>query len=229
MADGSYELRQTTANLPCSKTFASGRQLPDEFDLFAQGLRQMAPAAANVAAGPRRPSLAAALAVRHSIDVQIIEARPLDNACPHTMANMLTAIVLANRAAKQTFYYQIYLGRFEASGRNLVAVRATPAWFRTGQSAQSGGRGSFGYDDNVWSNYGLEPAAPGMKLHAALNLLPRLRAIIAQGRRYGMDQDLSHWQVSGSYHGQNAFGHVVASSRWSGFSLTVVTPNSYGR
>jgi hypothetical protein len=75
----------------------------------------------------------------------------------------------------------------------------------------------------------LEPAAPGMKLHAALNLLPRLRAIIAQGRRYGMDQDLSHWQVSGSYHGQNAFGHVVASSRWSGFSLTVVTPNSYGR
>lgn len=219
--DGGYRLTQTTGALPCSKRFTSGRDLPDEFDLFAQALH---PLAMTVGVKPgREPSLAAAQTVRHSLAVEIDEGRALDRGCQHTMANVLTAIVLANPTANQTLFYQIYMGRFvaRADQARLVSIRPAPSWFRTGRSGQSGATGSFGYDDNIWSSYGLPPAAPGATTRLAADVLPRLRAVIADGRRYGLDQDLSHWRVTGSYHGQNAFGHVTFSSAWSGFALRV--------
>jgi hypothetical protein len=225
MRDGSYELRQTTGELPCSKVFGSGRRLPDEFDLLVRHLQPTPRTAKASRESQTLPSLATTLAIHHDINVKFGEARILDKLCKNTMANILTATVLSNRAADQTFFYQVYLGRFVSRGRasRLVELRAAPSWFRTGQSAQSGGRGSFGYDDNIWAGYGLKPAVVGENTNIALDLLPRIRAIIVQGRRYGMDQDLSHWRISGTYHGQNAFGHVEASSRWSGFRLTITT------
>ena len=94
-----------------------------------------------------------------------------------------------------------------------------PAWFFTGTNGQAGTPRQFGYGDRVWSSYGQHKAIQNNLTEFSLDVLPRLKRLISTGARYGMDQDLSDWRVSGFYFGQSAFGHVEYGSAWSHLSL----------
>ena len=75
-------------------------------------------------------------------------------------------------------------------------VRLSSAWFFTGTNIQAGGAGQFGFGDNVTS-LGQSWTEPGQQQMYHLDLLTRLRWLIAQGSRYELDQDLSHWHLTG--------------------------------
>ena len=218
---GTYSLRQTTQLLPCDKVFNSGRSLPDEFDLF------VAPNNINTPGYPQAhrllgPDLATATAIIHQIGVEVGSAKLLDNVCPTTQATLLTAVVLTNKNSQQTFFYQLRLGITKAVSSGVDQELPPARWFFTGKNIQSGGSRQFGFGDNI-SSFGFLPVRQVGSLNTfKIDILPRLKVLLAQGEKFGLDQNLAHWQVTGTYHGQNAFGHVEFSSTWTAFDLRVL-------
>ena len=218
--DGSYLLHQHSTALPCERVYASGRRLVNEFDLFASlgGSRQSDAVPAGRSDDP--PTLARATHVIHRINIDIMRADAYDLACRTTQTGFLTAVVLTNPVARQTMFYQIRLALLSLRLSGKRSIDAPSNWFAKGVNSQNGLRGQFGIGDPA-SLFDQPSAQVGHAASFRFDLLPRLVELIRQGAPYGMDQDLSHWRVTGTYHGNNVFGHVDSEARWSGFKLEV--------
>ena len=215
--EGSYRLTQTPNRTPCERRFPSGKRLVNEFDLF------VAPNSAETLDAPHAPSFNQNLADMHSLDlsldVDLIDAHIIDDKCGITQAAIIMAIVLTNKQKRETFFYQLRLGVLKLDHDLLRNVQQQPNWFSKGGNVQTGKKGQFGLGDNI-SNFSQSSLTVGKSISLNIDLLPRLRAVLSEGKSFGMDQNLHDWFVTGTYHGTNAFGHMVVSTRWQNFRLT---------
>jgi len=215
--DHSYTLEQNGQVLSCDRNYATGFKDVHEFDLFAS------PNNAQKAQYPQAVTDAPAMLgtikhLYHRITLQPVSVQVMDTACPVTRTIFLTSVTLGDPSAKQTLFYQLRLGIVEPRNGRLVTTLPQPFWFAKGHDQRSGSRGYYGYDDSVTS-YGDAAARVGAISAFSLDLLPRLTAIIREGAASGMDQDLSHWVVHGTYHGEIIWGHIHTRTHWSGFAL----------
>ncbi len=211
-------LQQDTSGSPCERVYPTGRKQVYEFDLFLQPNKRKVDHLASAARDISR-RISDLSQILHTIRVEPTRMSVVDNVCKVTKVGLLTAIVLTNRTSRQTFFYQLRLGQFRLHGTNLSPDLPPPGWYFTGQNTQSGRSGEFGFGDDI-TVMGNKPARLGEPATYRVDLLPRMRALLVAGGRYGMDQNLKNWTLSGTYHGTNAFGHVAATTRWSEFSLT---------
>jgi hypothetical protein len=218
LGGGRYELSQNGAELPCLRTFPSGRSLVNEFDLFASPINKNEPNFPQAVAD-NHEALAGLSAIDAGIQLTIEQAEQVDQACSKSQSTFMFAVVLSNKTMKQFLFYQLRLAQFSGGGGGLRSGEARPAWYFTGNNLQSGASGQWGYGDNITS-FGQPWARTGVQQRYDVDLLPRLRDLIQDGARYGLDQDLGHWQVTGTYHGQNVTGHIRNKALWSDFSLS---------
>jgi hypothetical protein len=214
-----YELAQDASILSCEKLYPSGRQLVTEFDLLASPNNRRVSGVPQATTMPG-PDLAHAAQVKADIRLDIRDAQAADTACRVTQTIFLFALVLTNVTQRQTIFYQIRLGLARPATAFAKAHPPESAWFFTGTNIQAGGTGQFGFGDNVTS-LGQSWTEPGQQQTYHLDLLGRLRWLIARGSQHGLDQDLSHWHLTGTYHGQAVMGHMRNDAIWSDFSLVI--------
>jgi len=217
LGNGRYELSQDAATLQCEKTFPSGKHLADEFDLF------VAPNNQRVSRFPQagldnRESISNLRSIRARISLEVMEARTAGQHCPVDTSVMMYAVVLRDFKMRQVFFYQLRLGYFRGIQTIVRTDAPAPEWFFTGNNTQSGQVGTWGFGDNI-TVYSQPWASVGKEQSYSVDLLPHLNMLIRQGARYGLDQNLEDWQLTGTYHGQAATGHVVNRALWSEFAL----------
>jgi hypothetical protein len=217
-ANGHYELAQNSDLVPCVKRFPSGRSLVNEVDLV------VAPNNANYpdypqAVGSNKEQLSDLAQVDASITLQVKQANAIDIACNVSATTFTYAVVLTNTSAHEIVFYQLRLAQFTLDANGIREGAAKPGWFFTGNNSQSGAAGQWGFGDNITS-LGQPWAMIGKAQTYHVDLLPRLVWLLHQGGPLGLDQNLSHWRLTGTYHGQNTMGHMVNDAVWSGFSLT---------
>jgi len=216
-ADGSVTLSQYGDALSCRKQYASGMSDVHEFDLFLRPNNGTPPGYPKATTGPSA-RLGELSHIFHAIEVEPRSVEAKDASCQVTKAVFLTAIVLANPSKRQTIFYQLRLGAFTAIGSSLSSINLPPFWFGKGTDPRTARTGYFGYDDSI-SSYEQEPVAINKPSKFALDLLPRFTALIREGAQFELDQNLSHWIISGAYHGEIVWGHIRVSSHWQNFSL----------
>jgi hypothetical protein len=214
---GGFSLYQNAATLPCNKIYPSGKELVDEFDLFVGSIPL------HYKNYPKtlieRDPLSRVSHLYETATVQPTSIHVSDATCPVTRAVIGTGIVVTDIATSQTFFYQISFSIYQADQKKLRLTLLHPAWFFTGTNGQNGAPKEFGYGDRVWASYGVSPAPENKTTSFKLDVLPRLKQLISRGAKYGMDQNLAHWAVTGLYYGQSAFGHIEFGSAWSELSL----------
>ncbi|HEY1858155.1 hypothetical protein [Acidocella sp.] len=215
---GHFTLQQNATTLPCTVVFPSGKRAVNEFDLFVGSIPLYETAYPKTLNGKREP-LSSLSHIFETATVRPTTIRVADTACPVTRAVIGTGIVATDLETRQTFFYQISFSIYQADQRKMTLAQLQPAWFFTGTNTQAGAPDQFGYGDRVWSSYGVSPATQNNVTAFDLDVLPRLKQLIFQGAKYGMDQNLANWAVTGLYYGQSAFGHVAYGSAWSGLSL----------
>lgn len=217
---GGISLTQDASALPCNKIYPSGRQLVDEFDLFVQPVNKTTPDLPQGFRGVRAP-LSQLSAIVLAATVTPAVPQLADATCKITRAGAGFSVVLTDPQTRQTFYYQLGFAAFHAQGQTMAPEQLPANWFFTGTNIQAGAARQFGFGDRIWTSYGASPAPAGQPSTLSFNILPQLKQLIAQGSKFGMDQDLSHWAVTGMYYGQAVFGHVKFGSQWQNVSLTV--------
>lgn len=216
-SDGSYTLQQSGQALTCNKTYDSSMKDVHEFDLFVSPIGSNRPSYRQAALGGPR-TLAALAHIYHRISVRPAVAEVLDNACPRTKSTLVTSVTLSDPSTHQTLFYQLRLGTKEATGEAWTLTQ--PFWFARGEDPRRAKRGYFGYDDSI-SSFGAAPVALGVVSTYAVDLLPRLVALIREGDANGLDQNLNDWSIKGAYFGQIIWGHIRVRTNWSKFSLAV--------
>jgi hypothetical protein len=220
--DGQAELAlsQDGSLLPCSTADGAPRELdlfispngPDLAGAGAIGWRRngtAAPALAELG----RLTLHATVSYGGSL-------APTNKGCGVNQGGVLLALILSNAEASppQTLFYQLYLGRVCGTGdpAHDASCRERPK----GQFyffAQN----PFGVDDYLplvgepWLDRDEERAI-------RTDVLPRLLTALAAAPA-GMDKDPSRWRVTGFYAGQNIWGDIRLSTRWSGLRVVADT------
>lgn len=210
--DGSVELSQDGTSLPCNNEDKADS--PHEFDLFIQ------PNSATSGYPSAEPNNIRPLAALRRVDLRFtFHVEPyqvVDTACPITQAGATAAVILTNKSKGQTLFYQlspVLSYRYE-NGVRKPAVPTVRYWFFPAGPV-------FGFNDNVESFSKMETPIGGTAAYA-IDLLPRLREVIADGAARGVDQNLSDWKLGGFYAGGLIWGHIKWSSRWSGITLREV-------
>jgi hypothetical protein len=208
-------LSQDGRALPC--TWQNGH--PRESDLF------IAPKASRGNAGPtgllaagRDLSLSRMASLTISAVVLARVSVPTSpKGCEVNQGAAIIAIVLRNTTVQpgQTLFYQLALNRICVPGpaehrRRCGAGPTTFAYFWK--------KPPFGVDDFV-SLLGVAPLVSGEQRHLAIDILPRLKTIIAAGPP-GLDHDPSHWSFNGTYAGQHIWGDVMLETEWETYRLT---------
>ena len=205
-----YSFWQSGSELACT----GPQNQPKEFDLFA--------ASNNTALGPDYPfavdrtfTLDQLSELRHRIVVTPLELH-MENECPVTRGQLITAVVMRNDVAKpaQIFFYQLRLF-------SQPPPRRTLWWWQGDERRNKQGEVTllaYGFGDNP-SSFGETSANLGEEKEIDIDLLPRLSELITSGL-HDIDPDLSHWRVTATYHGQTIWGAVQLGSKWSGFELS---------
>jgi hypothetical protein len=121
-----------------------------------------------------------------------------------TGAGMLVAVVLNDRAARQTLFFQLRLHGYPSE--------VGPGFFKNRQP--------FGFRDEIgmFGLYG-DGLPIGKPATITLDLLPRLKAVLSTATN-GLDRNVQNWSTGSAYMGQNVFGNVRAETAWCCFSLT---------
>ncbi len=216
--NGLLDLSQDGTDLPCSKSFPSGRTMPDEFDLFAAPL---APRYSGYKMGLRlRPT---SLAQMHHLILQMTLraklAKLVDHACQMNIALTVTGLVLVDPSAKQTFFYQLNFNDLEPQGGGMSQTPRQSGWFAVGRSSQTGHGGHYGFGDRVWISYSGTAPATAQGSSYKLDMLPRLLTLLNDQAARGIDRNPEHWRLGGVFFGQSVFGHVTFSSQWQDLGL----------
>jgi hypothetical protein len=215
---GSFLLSQDGDTLSCTKSYGTGLSDVHEFDLFLQPINANMPKFPRADIGPP-VTLGAAQSIFEEINVQPTFVYFDNFQCPVTRFTMQAAVVLVNTSRHQVIFYQLRLGS-TGRGTSSLGTLSPPFWYSKGLDKRSGQKGSFGYDDNITS-YNEQPVSIGVESHYRLDLLARLKSVIIEGEKYGLDQVYGDWVIRGAYEGDIVWGHTRASSRWSPFSIDV--------
>lgn len=122
-------------------------------------------------------------------------------------AGMLLAVVLNDRASRQTLFYQLRLHGYP--------IQVGPGFFSNRQP--------FGFRDTIGMFGVYENGLPlGRPTAIRLDLLPRLKAVLSTAAN-GLDRKVQNWTTGSVYMGQNVFGNVRAETAWCCFSLAAVS------
>jgi len=215
--DHSYTLEQNGQDLSCDRKYKTGLKDVHEFDLLVSPNNALKPNYPQATTGIIA-NMGTMKHLYHRITVQPISIKVIDTSCPVTRSIFLTSVTLSDPLAKQTLFYQLRLGIANVSHGTQATNLPRPFWFARGHEPRGGYNGYYGYDDSITA-YGDEAATVSRKSAYVIDLLPHLMTAIRDGAADGMDQDLSHWTVKGTYHGEIIWGHIHTISHWSGFSL----------
>ncbi len=218
-SNSKISLSQNGSHLPCTKLFQSGRQLVDEFDLLFAPTTKVYPLYPQAFLGRRSLQSLKAITLTSTILPTSVQLK--DSQCPITWASAGIGVVLTDTSTRQTLFYQLNFVRYTAAHDHLTLALLPPGWFSTGESIQSGQLLQYGYGDRLWSSFGKPPIALDVHTTLRLDLLPRIKQVIMEGARYGMDKDIRNWAVTAGYFGQSVFGHVLFSTTWNSFALKV--------
>jgi len=157
------------------------------------------------AAGGDSMPLSAMSSLRHRISVTYLNYQVFDAAC-NNQGTFLTALVLRNKVDGSTLFYQVSMV-FQGMGEGDPWPEGY--WWKATPT-------EMGFSDSIY-HYGFEPPALGERASYDLELLPRVKEVIAMS--VAADRDLAHWVVNSTYHGAHVWGHVKSASVWDGYSL----------
>jgi len=212
----SYRLAQDGTALPCSH-----QGEPLESNLVA------GPSALNTEApeGPlHHHDLLPIAQLVHLVASATVEIRfePAQSRkeCAVSQAAALISVVLNNRTAHQTLFYQVALNlgcgpQPEARQRLCETLTNHPRasyYFRTNP---------FGVAD-VLPLFGQNWLPNNQRYTLHLDLLPHLLWLIGTGPS-AMDHDPAHWTIDGYYNGQHIWGDVKMTSEWEDVGLIATT------
>jgi hypothetical protein len=138
-------------------------------------------------------------------------------ACQVNQGAALIAIIINNTAVHpaQVLFYQLHLAAVCPPGIHpACSTNFKPHFYSSG--TRNGQNAEFGYDDNI-SAFGEGMVESSGPQSLNFDFIPRLKAVLAEGSSSGLDQNLSHWWVSGMYLGQSIWGRVGFATSWRGF------------
>ena len=222
LGDKRYELSQDSSRISCERTYPSGRAAVNEVDLLITPNNTYYSSYPQTTAKDTQDNIAELSQLNAGITLKIEQAAASDLVCKVSYTTFMYAVVLSNYARGQTLFYQLHLGQFAGERDGIKVGTMRPHWFFNGSNVQTAVSGQWGFADCITS-FGQEWAQLGTLRTYRLDLLPRLLWVIEQGSQHGLDQDLTHWHLAGTYHGQNTMGHVRNDAVWSDFSLKVST------
>lgn len=218
-AEIQVDLAQDGRVLPCTR--ADGQPRESDLLLAPNGLYVNAPGVPGLAPMPAHSQPLSALSgVVFSADVGLQNgfiARP--KGCLVSQGNALAVVILTELDVPhpQTMFYQLQMSTLcapQTAAQNPVChgLPGAPLYFfRTNP---------FGATDFL-PLLGTPYLQSGAARHLRLDLLPRLRLVIANGPP-GLDHDPAHWTVSGMYVGQHIWGDVRLRSSWHGIHLAII-------
>ena len=151
-----------------------------------------------------KTSLAGFTSLTESITVKAVSAEltPGVQQCPTSKAVALAALVFTDVSQKSTLFFQIILGAFNTNPHNV--------WWARGTNNRR-----FGYNyvpDRILS------LGSGGEKTLDRDVFPLLSLLI-ENNSVGMDNDLSHWRLSGAYFGNAIYGQVDIKTEWQGYRL----------
>ena len=234
-------IAQNGANIPCA---VPGTNTPNEFDLFIapNGLTTTAyPNGVNASVYsntnqfPRLGQLSSFL-VTGAYSLNLIQTAGGSPCQTANHAYSIYGITLANTVASphQFLWYAVIISLACAPGTSngpgsdwywcqLGLTNPTPSWYWTGVVNPGSTDVNFGVND-VMPSFGLT-TIEDYNLHGlSFDFLTRLTNLI-QNNQYGMDKDLSHWQVTVVDFGQEIWGNTFMQSTWEGFVPTWTVKN----
>lgn len=136
--------------------------------------------------------------------------------CPLNYVAYDSALILTNSSANQVIFYQINLRSSHNAYPNM--------WWCP--DYEKSGDGQFCLDDDVRILGGTAVPANNTRVNNTINVLPRLKQIIATNHAKSvtgvkLDPDPSHWVIQNAYLGQILQGGMIPTSRWYNYSFTV--------
>lgn len=205
------KLVQDGAVLPCTNKDGA----PRESDLFFGPKDRSAPGPNALRTGPIPLAKVRSLVLATIASVHY-GTTAFPKGCSVNQGTAVAALVLNNpsRHPAQTLFYKISLnppcgpGPSDRVRACLAGTRAAGFYFK---------RNPFGVDD--WLPLLGQPfLAKGERREITIDLLPRLRQLIALGPEQ-MDHDPAHWVVDNVYAGQHIWGDFRLESTWERFQL----------
>ncbi|MCB8877094.1 hypothetical protein [Acidisoma silvae] len=140
--------------------------------------------------------------------------------CGVAQGGALIAVILDNRTAHQTLFYQLALttvcGPQPAPRLAFCAKMRSAPWsnfFFT--------KNPFGVDDKL-PLLGQRFLMPGETRTLHVDLLPRLIGFLRAGP-FALDSDPGHWTIDSFYAGQHIWGGVKLTTHWSSIQLVADT------
>lgn len=214
------ELEQDGATLPC--TIAAGG--PREFDLF---ISPNGPDLAGAGAvgwrrnGAEAPTLSSMNRLTLKVTVGYDGSLASTNkGCGVNQGSVMLALILSNPDASpsQTLFYQLFLSTVCGTGdpAHDASCRA-PKTSQTYFFKQN----PFGVDDAL-PLVGERWLERDEDRTLALDVLPRLKEALGSAPP-GMERDPARWRVTGFYAGQNIWGDIRLSTRWTGLRVVADT------
>jgi hypothetical protein len=215
---------------------SDGQGNPIEYDFFAfpnsPNFNPYYPSAYLQSAANPPLNKVTGLNVKGSVGLLAQLSTSVPSRCPATQSSMIYSLIFNNTVTGQILFYQLDLNFFCYFGsdldRNKWCSTVIPQmnYFFTGQG------NVWGIDDPITNYVDPKTNAPYPllqntgTLNIDVNFMPRI-AYLIQNAQYGMDNNLSHWQLGGIYYGQHTWGDAALVSNWSSanFAPTIVYSN----
>ena len=131
--------------------------------------------------------------------------------CDVNQGSVLLALILVDRKAKQTLFYQLALMELcggEDSPHDISCRNKKQHPALTVFSDHT----PFGVDDKI-PLLGTPFLDPSQQKYIVVDVLPRIMQFIRSGQ-FGMDSNISNWMVRGMTAGQNIWGNIDLQTRW---------------
>ena len=156
--------------------------------------------------------------------------------CSVNHGDVIYGFTIVNRTANQQISYALTLGHLCLPGPDYQsctyeATKTLPVWYKAGAlpaitdnpTSFSSGITFIPYG-GVATNLPLD--GPGTATLTSVNFLPRLEAVI-QNNPYGLDTNISHWQMGAPLYGTNIWGDSAITTTWYGLNpaASCIRPN----
>ena len=207
-------IHQSSVELPCKLTNGTAR----EFDFFLhpnlvgndyEESAIQSPAQGKSAGDMKRLTLYAEVSAQY----ELVD-RP--QKCYVNQGSVLLALILVNKEAKQTLFYQLALMELCGGGNTVRDVSCRSKRNHPAFSVFSD-HTPFGVDDKI-SLLGKPFLEPGERKYIAVDVLPRIVNFI-ESDQFSIDNDIYHWKIGGMTAGQNIWGNINLQTRWISMGL----------
>lgn len=142
----------------------------------------------------------------HSVGSRVVYEQ-VNSGCGLNYVAYTTAMIFTNSYNNQVFYYQIIL-------RDSRGIQPDKSWAPTLH-----GPIEYCLDDGIHVYNKSYLTKGGSRKVYLINILTRVKTILQSGD-YGIDTNLAHWRLTGSYIGHLLQGKVIPTSQWDSYALT---------